>query len=238
MNSNEFKRYYLKWSNAVIFCIMGLLMSVVAADAFLGFDFSKDMYTICFIATGCMLGFMSMTWISALNFIFSGRREVAIPSLSDEERANLDVICDCVRAEGYMPMLHEDDEKAVSFKINGNAFSITYTDECFALYKEFEVSSETDMVLLKEASAAIENTFFLVKIFIRKSEDGSYNLIFQVPMAVSTARELRIQFAKCIRIMHNSIRYHQEKYRDLMLERQGQSLEAGSVETSEHKVLS
>ena len=90
MNSNEFKRYYLKWSNTVIFCIMGLLMSVVAADAFLGFDFSKDMYTICFIATGCMFGFMSMTWISALNFICSGRREVAIPSLSDEERSNLE----------------------------------------------------------------------------------------------------------------------------------------------------
>ena len=237
MNSNEFRRYYLKWSNAVIFCIMGLLMSVVAADTFLGFDFSKDMYTICFIACGCVLAFMSMTWISALNFICS-RREFTIPSLSDDEKVNLDIISDCVRAEGYIPMHHEDDDESVSFKINGNAFSATYRDECFALYKQFEVSDDTDMELLKQASRITEDELFLIKIFLRKSEDGSDMIVFQVPMSIFTAKEMQIQFSKCIRIIQNSIHFHHEKYGELMRARQNLSLEKAPIETNEHKVLS
>lgn len=67
MNAKQFKQAYLKWSNAIALCIPCMMMAVVLCDYLLGFDFSKDMYVLAFIATSCILSFLSITWISVLN---------------------------------------------------------------------------------------------------------------------------------------------------------------------------
>lgn len=67
MDAKKFKETYLQWSKAVIISVSFILNAIVACDYFLGFDFSKNMYMICFISTGFLLAFLSITWISVLN---------------------------------------------------------------------------------------------------------------------------------------------------------------------------
>ncbi len=67
MDAKEFKRCYVKWSYAVAFAVPTLMMAVVLCDSLLGFDFSHDMYMMSFIATGCVLALLTITWISVLN---------------------------------------------------------------------------------------------------------------------------------------------------------------------------
>lgn len=67
MDAKKFKEIYLQWSKAVIISVAFILNAIVACDYFLGFDFSKNMYMMCFIATGCLLALLSISWISVLN---------------------------------------------------------------------------------------------------------------------------------------------------------------------------
>lgn len=67
MNSKEFKRYYMKWSNAVAITITLLVNCVILCDIFLGFDFSRNMYIMALIGTSVIFSLLSLTWISALN---------------------------------------------------------------------------------------------------------------------------------------------------------------------------
>lgn len=67
MDAKKFKETYLQWSKAVIISVSFILNAIVACDYFLGFDFSKNMYMMCFISTGFLLAFLSITWISVLN---------------------------------------------------------------------------------------------------------------------------------------------------------------------------
>lgn len=67
MDAKEFKRCYVKWSYAVAFAVPTLMMAVVLCDSLLWFDFSHDMYMMSFIATGCVLALLTITWISVLN---------------------------------------------------------------------------------------------------------------------------------------------------------------------------
>lgn len=67
MDAKKFKETYLQWSKAVIISVAFILNAIVACDYFLGFDFSKNMYMMCFIATGCLLALLSISWISVLN---------------------------------------------------------------------------------------------------------------------------------------------------------------------------
>ena len=67
MDAKKFKETYLQWSKAVIIATTLILNAIVLCDHFLGFDFSKNMYMMCFISTGIVLAFLSITWISVLN---------------------------------------------------------------------------------------------------------------------------------------------------------------------------
>ena len=67
MDVKKFKETYLQWSKAVIISVAFILNAIVMCDYLLGFDFSKNMYMMCFIATGFVLAFLSITWISVLN---------------------------------------------------------------------------------------------------------------------------------------------------------------------------
>ena len=67
MDAKKFKETYLQWSKAVIISVAFILNAIVMCDYFLGFDFSKNMYMMCFIATGFVLAILSITWISVLN---------------------------------------------------------------------------------------------------------------------------------------------------------------------------
>lgn len=67
MDAKKFKETYLHWSKAVMISVAFILNAIVLCDYFLGFDFSKNMYMMSFIATGCLLALLSISWISVLN---------------------------------------------------------------------------------------------------------------------------------------------------------------------------
>ena len=67
MDAKKFKEIYLQWSKAVIISVAFILNAIVMCDYLLGFDFSKNMYMMCFISTGFVLALLSITWISVLN---------------------------------------------------------------------------------------------------------------------------------------------------------------------------
>ena len=86
MDVKEFKRCYLRWSYAVAFAVPTLMMAIVLCDSKLGFDFSRNMYMMSFIACGCVLSLLSLTWISILNLEsrFMGKDRQSVIDGSDE----------------------------------------------------------------------------------------------------------------------------------------------------------
>ena len=64
------------------------MMAIVLCDSKLGFDFSRNMYMMSFIACGCVLSLLSLTWISILNLEsrFMGKDRQRVIDGSDERQ--------------------------------------------------------------------------------------------------------------------------------------------------------
>ena len=63
----DFEKDYRKWSKVALISVIILLFTITTIDAFLGFDFSRNMYVMSVVATGCVLALLSLTWIRLLN---------------------------------------------------------------------------------------------------------------------------------------------------------------------------
>ena len=136
MTSKEFKQCYLKWSKAVAFFIPTMLFAIVLCDHLLGFDFSKDMYVIAFIACSIMMAFLSTSWISALNLesrFLNCKVERVIDQL--DEDITLSDIADCIKKEGYTP-----DTRKCDNGVNYTAQKCRLTAEEPGNYIELEKS--------------------------------------------------------------------------------------------------
>ena len=113
MNAKKFKETYLKWSKVVLICMVCILYAVFLCDHFLGFDFSRNMYMMSFIATGCVLAFLSMSWISVLNLENRFLRAWHTNVIDEEDEVTLDSIAECSAG-----LEESDDSSAVKLQLS------------------------------------------------------------------------------------------------------------------------
>ena len=238
MNAKKFKETYLKWSKVVLICMVCILYAVFLCDHFLGFDFSRNMYMMSFIATGCVLALLSMSWISVLNLENRFLRAWHTNVIDEEDEVTLDSIAECVRKEGYTPEI-DTLNKAVLFKIQGEPHRITFDDSRFCMYKTYVVLEEkTDIEHLKRAILSAEENVFGLKVFYREYEDGEKGIIFQFSSLFSSEAELKKHFTKCLSILNKGIAFHREKYAEYYDSAQKELLGMLGKEDTEHRNLS
>ena len=213
MDAKKFKETYLQWSKAAIISVVCILYAIGLCDYFLGFDFSKNMYMLSFIATGSLLAFLSISWISVLNLEGRFVRKWHV-NVIDEE-VTLKDIADCVKNEGYLPEIDEENH-AVVFKIQGEIHRITYKEDRFCMYKHFTVKEDvTDIDILTKAIAPTQESVFGIKVYYREYDDGGKGIMFQFSSLFGTVSEIQRNFARCISILNASVEFHREKYQEL-----------------------
>ena len=238
MTSKEFKQYYLKWSKAVAFFIPTMLFALVLCDHLLGFDFSKNMYVIAFIACSVMMAFLSTSWISALNLesrFLNCKVERVVDELDDD--ITLTDIAECVKMQGYTPDILEDDN-SVMFRIQGELYRVHYKDCRFSLYKYYNIGDTTDVELLKKAIIPTEEHVFGMKVFVTSPEAESASIIFQFSSLFKSVKELQVHFPRCLSTLHHGIIFHRERYAELAGDSELVGMETVAENQVEHKVFS
>ena len=238
MKSKEFKQYYLKWSKAVAFFIPTMLFALVLCDFLLGFDFSKNMYVIAFIACSVMMAFLSTSWISALNLesrFLNCKVERVIDQL--DEDITLNDIADCIKKDGYTPDIKENDN-SVLFRIQGELYRVHYQDSRFSLYKYYHVGETTNVDSLKKAIVPTEEHIFGMKVFLTSQHEESPSIIFQFSSLFKSVKELQTHFPRCLSTLHHGISFHREKYAELEGDSEVVGLETVAEKQVEHKVFS
>ena len=238
MTSKEFKQYYLKWSKAVAFFIPTMLFALVLCDFLLGFDFSKNMYVIAFIACSIMMTFLSTSWISALN-LESRFLNCKVERVIDQfdEDITLSDIADCIKKEGYAPDIQEDDN-SVMFRIQGELYRVHYQDCRFSLFKYYNIGDATDVELLKNAIIPTEEHVFGMKVFVTSPEAESASIIFQFSSLFKSVKELQVHFPRCLSTLHHGIVFHRERYAELAGDSELVGMETVAENQVEHKVFS
>ena len=238
MTSKEFKQYYLKWSKAVAFFIPTMLFALVLCDFLLGFDFSKNLYVIAFIACSIMMAFLSTSWISALNLesrFMNCKVERVVDELDDD--ITLTDIAECVKMQGYTPDIQEDDN-SVMFRIQGELYRVHYQDCRFSLYKYYNIGDATDVELLKKAIIPTEEHVFGIKVFVTSPEAESASIIFQFSSLFKSVKELQLHFPRCLSILHQGIVFHRQRYAELEGDCELVGMETVTENQVEHKVFS
>ena len=238
MDAKKFKETYLQWSKAVIIAVACILNAIVLCDHFLGFDFSKNMYVIAFIACSVMMAFLSTSWISALN-LESRFLNCKVERVIDQfdEDITLSDIADCIKKEGYTPDIKEDDN-SVMFRIHGELYRVHYQDSRFSLYKYYHVGESTDLELLKRAIIPTEEHVFGMKVFVTSPEAESASIIFQFSSLFKSVKELQVHFPRCLSTLHHGIVFHRERYAELAGDSELVGMETVAENQVEHKVFS
>lgn len=237
MDAKKFKETYLQWSKVVIIVVACLLNALVLCDHFLGFDFSQNMYMLCFISTGIVLAFLSITWISALNLESRFMKGAGVKVIDDNnEEITLSDIAECIKKEGYMPDVKEDDN-SVFFKIQGEAYRVHYKDCRFSMYKYYQVGENTKVELLKKAAVPTEEQVFGMKVFVTSHDEG-HSIIFQFSSLFKSVKELQVHFPRCLNILDQGINFHRDRYAELEGEGEVVGVETLGEKQAEHKVFS
>ena len=222
MDAKKFKEAYLQWSKVVIIAVACILNAIVMCDHFLGFDFSKNMYMMCFISTGFVLAFLSITWISVLNL--EGRFMKNWSTHVIDEEITLKDIADIVKNEGYLPEIDEDNH-AIVFKIQSEMHRITFKESRFCLYKHYTVKDDvTDIDILNQAIAPTQERVFGIKVYYREYEDGTKGIIFQFASLFSSMSEIRHHFTRSVNIINAAVDFHRETYKELEEKKKNSSI--------------
>lgn len=223
MDAKKFKETYLQWSKAAIISVVCILYAIGMCDYFLGFDFRENMYMMSFIATGCLLAFLSISWISVLNLESRFLKKWNTSVIDDE--VTLEDIAQFVKSEGYLPEIDEQNN-AINFKIQGDAYTITYNEHRFSLYKHYNVDADViDIDLLVKAIDPTQENMFGVKVSFQEYEDGNKVIFFQFSSLYATISEIQRHFTRCLNILNSSVGFHRETYAKLEEKKKNNSIE-------------
>lgn len=237
MTSKEFKKYYLQWSKAVAYFIPTTMFVVVLCDYYLKYDFSENLYFVAFLTCSFTLSLLSMSWISVLNLESKFMKSWSGRVIDDDkEEISLSDICECIKREGYIPEIKEED-KSVFFKIQGEPYRVHYEDSRFSMYKYYQVGESTNVELLKKAIVPTEEHVFGMKVFVRSHDEGD-SIFFQFSSLFQTVKELQLHFPRCLSILQQGIVFHRERYAELVGDGEVADAEAVGEKQVEHKVFS
>ena len=236
----EFEKDYRKWSKIAMISIVMYLFSIATIDAFLGFDFSRNMYLMSIAATGFMMTLISLSWISILNckLMRTDLVEPIRPASEDPAQGAVITLPDvemCIRKEGYVPQKEND---LVSFKIAGERYEVYYLDEKFTILKKFGISDDIDKELLLKACSQAHDEIFMFRSYIHTYENERTVLCFEVETYVHSAAELERYFPQYLNVINAGIDRQREIYHQLVDETNYGKVEAPGQGVVETKVVS
>ena len=230
---------YRKWGTVALCCVMTLLFTIASIDAFLEFDFSKNMYVMSIVATACLLALISMSWIRLLNCKLMRTDLVEAPKSTDKPAVtNVITLSDvemCIRKEGYIPQVEED---RVVFKIAGERYDVYYQDEKFTLVKRFGLSEDVDKDLLLKACSQAHDEIFMFRSYTHSYDDKSTVLCFEVETYVNSLTELERYFPQYLNVINHAIERQREIYHQMLEESKAQGIESVAATVKESKVVS
>lgn len=234
---NKFEKDYRKWSTTALISVVMFLFTIATIDAFLGFDFSRNMYVMSIVVTGCILSLLSLTWIRILNCKlmksdFWGNDETEEKDKRAEAIAAVEM---CIRKEGYIP---QTEEERVFFKIAGERFEVYYQDEKFTLVKRYCLGDDVDMDLLLRACSIAHDEIFMFRSYVHTYEDGRSILCFEVETYISSVAEMEKYFPQYLNALLHACERQREIYQQLVEDRTLKKVEKSGLEVMEPKVMS
>lgn len=236
----EFEKDYRKWSRIALISIVMLLFTIATIDAFLGFDFSRNMYLMTIVAVGCVMALISLSWITILNTKLM-RTDLVQPvkrdskEMTDDRKVTEEDIELLIRKEGYVP---QKDADRLIFKITGESYEVYYHDECFTLVKRFNIGDDIDKDLLRQACLQAQDELFMFRGYVHTFDNGQAVLCFEVGTYVNSVSELEKYFTQYLNILLHAIDRHREIYLKLDEAQQKKLDERANPVSVEAKVVS
>ncbi len=237
----DFERDYRKWSKVALISIVMFLFTIATIDAFLGFDFSKNMYVMSIVVAGCMMALISLTWISILNskLMRTNLVEPIKPAIQEKvdggEPITPETIEMCIRKEGYVPQSEDD---CISFKIAGERYEVYYQDEKFTLVKRFILSEDTNRSLLMDASSQAQDEIFMFRSYVHTYDNGQSALCFEVETYLSSTVELEKYFPQYLNVLLHAVDRQREIYFQMSEVEQKKAEESTNPAIAEPRVVS
>lgn len=237
----DFEKDYRKWSKFALVSVVVFLFTVATIDAFLGFDFSKNMYLMSIVAAGCMMTLISLTWISILNSKLM-RTDLVEPikpatqvKVDGDKPISPETIEMCIRKEGYVPQSEDD---FISFKIAGERYEVYYQDEKFTLAKRFGLSEDTNRVLLMDASSQAQDEIFMFRSYVHTYDNGQSTLCFEVETYLSSTAELEKFFPQYLNVLLHAVDRQREIYFQMSETEKKKAEESANPAIAEPRVVS
>jgi hypothetical protein len=237
----EFEKDYRKWSRVALISIVMFLFTIATIDAFLGFDFSKNMYLMSIVATGCVMSLISLTWIRILNckLMRTDLVEPAKPAhqekVDDDRTITPETIEMCIRKEGYVPQV---EEGVVSFKIAGEIYEVYYLDEKFTILKKFGIGEDIDKDLLLKACSQAHDEIFMFRSYTHTYDNDRTVLCFETETYVHSTAELERYFPQYLNVLNAGIERQREIYHHLVEDTISSKPEAAVQGLPDSKVVS
>ena len=245
----DFEREYRKWSMVALISVVILLFTIATIDAFLGFDFSRNMYVMSIVATGCVLALLSLTWIRILNCKLmksdfwgndeteeKDKRAEALATVEETPKCiSMSDVEMCIRKEGYIP---QTEEERVFFKIAGERFEVYYQDEKFTLVKRYCLGDDVDMDLVLRACSIAHDEIFMFRSYVHTYEDGRSILCFEAETYISSVAEMEKYFPQYLNVLLYACERQREIYQQLVEDRTSKIVDKSGSEVREPKVVS
>lgn len=224
--SNKHTPEFELWSNLgrtllVLFGLYGLMMIADLLPDSIRYGRSAYMLIYCVIG---ILSILSITYILKCRKLKKVHREeidamqIRTSQLQDHQ-IELDDISEAIRSEGYTPQ-NGDDAHTVFFNISGESFEVRYEHERLTIRIHYNLADEISLDSLRKAAISTEEELYLIKIYFPTYEDGSSSIVFEVPLLISSAKELTRYFPRCLNLLLTSINRHREIYTELEKKRQ------------------
>ena len=211
----EFEKDYRKWSKVALISIVMFLFTIATIDAFLGFDFSKNMYLMSIVATGCMMTLISLTWIRILNCklmrtdLVEPAKPVPQVKVDGDNTITLDTLEMCIRKEGYVP---QSEEGHVTFKIAGERYEVYYQEDKFTMVKKYVIGDGADKELLMKACSQAQDEIFMFRSYVHTCDNGQSVLCFEVETYLSSRFELEKYFPQYLNVLLHAVDRQREIY--------------------------
>ncbi len=237
----EFEKDYRKWSTVALISIVIFLFTIATIDAFLGFDFSKNMYVMSIVVAGCTMALISLTWIKILNckLMRTELMEPAKPApqekVDDDKAITLESIEMGIRKEGYVPQSEADH---VTFKIAGEMYEIYCQENKFTMVKRFGIGDDTRKDLLMQACSKAQDEIFMFRSYVHTYEKGQSVLCFEVETYLSSLSELEKYFPQYLNVLLHAVDRHREIYFQINESQQKQLGERTNPASKDPKVVS
>ena len=217
-NTQEFEL----WSNLgkSLLILLGLYGLMMVADLLPdSIRYDRSAYMLIYCVIGILL-ILFLTFILKYRKLKKVHREEIDMIKADachqqDHLVELNDIAEAVRREGYTPQKGEDDT-TIFFNISGEPFQVRYEKGFFSIRRHYNLADDIDLEKLRKASVLAEEELFLAKIYVPTYEDGSSSIVFEIPLLITSAKEMYKLFPSCLHFLMNSIQRHRELYNELM----------------------